>query len=275
VAGDLERHIDRLIRQRPASREALESFKGLLGLTRGIEPKAHPIEMQEGLVSLKRKQGFPLFAREALPLDLGASGDLLAKFLEYLSALEREDKKGLEEAYQRSAARPGWAIELLRVVLKKDEEVLSKMAGEVDLESNTLYFLGLMSLRPALAALRQGLSYKMDKKDWPYGYCPLCGSQPDISFFDRSGKRHLHCELCGEEWPHPRLTCPFCQNQDHEALGYFEAESEEGLRVDFCRKCLRYLKVVDKRAFEETAPMELEALATLHLDVLALEQGFK
>jgi FdhE protein len=96
-----------------------------------------------------------------------------------------------------------------------------------------------------------------------------------MAYFAKTGKRYLHCELCGQEWAYPRLKCPFCRNDEHETLGYFDVEGEEGFRVDFCRKCLRYLKTVDKRVFEEAAPMELEHLATIHLDILANENGFR
>jgi FdhE protein len=95
-----------------------------------------------------------------------------------------------------------------------------------------------------------------------------------MACFAKGGERCLHCELCGQEWPYPRLKCPFCGNDEQETLGYFQAEQEEGFRVYFCRKCRRYIKTVDGRVFEEPAPMELEYLATLHLDLAAAERGF-
>jgi len=89
------------------------------------------------------------------------------------------------------------------------------------------------------------------------------------------GKRFLHCELCGYEWYYPRLKCPFCKNDQPKKLGYFVSEEEEGFRVDFCKKCNRYIKTLDMRVIEQPAPMELESLITFHLDMLAHEQGFK
>jgi hypothetical protein len=38
---------------------------------------------------------------------------------------------------------------------------------------------------------------------------------------------------------------------------------------------MRYIKTIDKRAFEEVGPLELENLATIHLDLLANENEFK
>jgi len=84
----------------------------------------------------------------------------------------------------------------------------------------------------------------------------------------------LHCELCGFEWNYPRIQCPFCENRDSEELGYFMSEEEKGLRVDYCKKCNTYIKTIDLRVAEAPAPLELENLITLHLDMLAHEQGF-
>ena len=45
--------------------------------------------------------------------------------------------------------------------------------------------------------------------------------------------------------------------------------------MDICRKCQRYIKSIDERVFEELAPLDLEFLATIHLDLIAHERGFK
>jgi FdhE protein len=115
----------------------------------------------------------------------------------------------------------------------------------------------------------------IEEKEWDKGYCPLCGSQPDMARFNKKGKRQLHCELCGQEWTFARIGCSFCNNREQEDLGYLEAEGEEGLRIYYCKSCSRYIKTIDSRAFEEIAPLELESLATLHLDVIAQKNGFK
>jgi len=132
-----------------------------------------------------------------------------------------------------------------------------------------------MALKPSLNALREAVGERIQKETWNYGYCPLCGSSPDMASLDDQGKRILHCELCGSEWRYPRLKCPFCENSEPKELGYFVSEEEEGFRVDFCKKCKVYIKTIDMRVVESPAPLELENIITLHLDMLAHEQGFK
>ncbi|MCP4666003.1 MAG: formate dehydrogenase accessory protein FdhE [Deltaproteobacteria bacterium] len=268
-------HIDRLIQQRPISEKTLVPFRDLVLIMIQAEPGLEPIVLEEGLKDIKREEGFPLFSREDLPLDLDTVSVLLARFLEHLGQANRNDKGGLQKALEKSKRAPDWALTLIEGILRQDEDTLAKISKDTGLDPEVLRFLGRVALRPSLHAMRDTLSQQIDREGWDHGYCPVCGSQPCMAYFAKTGKKYLHCELCGEEWAYPRLRCPFCQNQDHETLGYFQAEEEEGFRVDYCKKCLRYLKTIDRRVFEEEAPMELEHLATIHLDILAAEQGFR
>ena len=275
MIGTLLQHIDRLILQRPQSQEALRSYRELVGLMDGIEPEVQATQALEEIDDLKNKEGFPLFSRSELPVDFEKSSKLLLGFFEHLSRSKRKDKEGLKKAWARARKDPRWSYRILEATLGKDEVALTKVGDEADLDPRTLEFLARVALRPSLYAIRDVFRDRLGKRGWDFGHCPLCGSEPDMAYFDKSGRRFLHCELCGEEWLFPRLKCPFCQNQDHDKLGYFHAEEEEGFRVDFCRKCLKYIKTLDKRVFEDPAPIELEALATLHLDLLATQQGFR
>ena len=272
---DLLGHIDRLIAQRSASRDALVSYRELVRLMGQVAPQQQKIEVEGRLKDVKQEEGFPLFSRNDLPLDFEASSALMTRFFDHLAATKREDVGGLKKALDQLKADPGWANGLFRAVLEKDDENLTRMGKETDLDPKALQFLAQLALKPSLQALRNSVSQEMDKGGWDYGYCPLCGSQPNMAYFDKTGKRHLHCELCGEEWPHPRLNCPFCGTEEQKSLGYFHSEREEGFRVDFCRKCSRYIKTVDKRIVEDAAPMDVEYLATIHLDLLASKHGFK
>ena len=272
---DYLKHIDRLILQRPATSPALQPYRELACLMIRAEPALLSERPEEEHLEIRRKEGFPLFSREDLPVDFGSASALLSQCFKYLSETDREDRTGLAKALKKTEKYPRWADKLFKAILKQDEKALATIASQVDLDSRTLLFLGKIALRPSLEALRRLMEEGIHEKPWDHGYCPLCGSQPDMACFTKTGKRRLHCELCGEEWTFVRIGCPFCNNDKHESLGYFEAEEEEGLRVYFCRSCQRYLKTIDSRVFEEVAPLELEGLASLHLDFIAHEKGFK
>jgi len=275
MSQNLIPHIDRLILQRPASKAALVSFRELALLMARETPDVKPVEFKKGTRDIQQQAGFPLFSKEDLPIDFSAASRLLKRFLAHLCTIDRNDVKGLKKALEHAEADGKWAEDLLKAILKQDGKALSRISKEIDLETKTVFFLGQTALRPSLHGLRDALAEDIDKSGWNHGYCPLCGSQPDMAYFEKNGKRYLHCELCGEQWPYSRIKCPFCNTEDQDKLGYFEAEEEEGFRVYFCRECRRYIKTIDKRAFEELAPLELESLATIHLDILANEHGFK
>lgn len=275
MVDDLLKETERLIKERPLAGEVLTAFRDLAALMVGATPATKEAPVDEQLKDIKREEGFPLFARGDLPVDLDSATELLETFLTTLQTKERQDSEGLESALRVCQKDDSWSRNLLSMILKNDEDAIVRVAGDVNLEAQTLKFLAQMALTPSIQALRDLYLPHIDTDAWDYGYCPFCGSSPSISFFDKTGKRYMHCELCGLEWRFPRLRCPFCSNVDHKNMGYFDVENQEGFRVDFCRQCGRYIKAVDKRVFEQTGPMELENLATLHLDILAVKEGFK
>jgi len=275
MSNELLAQIDRVIQKRPLYKEVLSTYKELVGFLEGIEPELPSVSKDEAVTEMKVEEGFPVFSREDLPLDLKATSSLFPRLLEHLSSQKREDSKALGKALDRVHTDPQWIERAITAFLSRDETTFTAMAKEVNLEPMVLKFVTSMALKPSLNALRKAVSERIEKDTWHYGYCPLCGSSPDMASLDDQGKRMLHCELCGSEWRYPRLKCPFCENSEPKELGYFASEEEAGFRVDFCKKCKVYIKTLDMRVVESPAPLELENLITLHLDILAHEQGFK
>jgi len=70
------------------------------------------------------------------------------------------------------------------------------------------------------------------------------------------------------------LSCAVCGNKEQGSLKYFYGEGEEACRVDLCDNCHHYTKTIDCRTLEAPDPC-LEDLATLHLDVLAVQKGIR
>jgi len=275
MANELLHQIDRLIQKRPMYKEALSVYRDIVIFLNEIEPDIKYVMKDAVIREIKVKEGFPLFSREDLPIDLKAASSLFKRLLEHLSSKKRKDKEALEKALKKARTDSKWINSVIAAFLSRDETTVTSRAKEVNIEPMVLKFLTHMSLRPSLNILKESAGERIDKDGWNYGYCPLCGSYPDMAYLADQGKRFLHCELCGYEWYYPRLKCPFCENDQSKELGYFVSEEEEGFRVDFCKKCNCYIKTLDMRIIEQPAPLELENLITLHLDMLAHEQGFK
>ncbi len=113
---------------------------------------------------------------------------------------------------------------------------------------------------------------------WKGGNCPLCGENPHFGMLHpETGAKNLECWLCGIQWVHDRIKCPFCHNQEQEKLGYFTAEKNEICRVHFCKECRKYYKLIDVRKLESNGHVVLTVhnLASLSYDLLAKEEGFE
>jgi len=272
--GELLAQIDRVMQKRPIYREALSVYRELIVLLEEVGPEIEYASGDKKVREIKAREGFPLLSREDLPYDLKVTSSLFTRMLEHLSSKKREDREALKRALERAQTDGQWIERVLVAFLARDEATIDAMAQEVSLDSTVLKFVTTMAFKPSLNTLRGLVGGAIQRDSWEYGYCPLCGSRPDMASLDEQGKRMLHCELCGFEWNYPRIKCPFCENSESEQLGYFSSQEEKGFRVDFCKKCNAYIKTIDLRVAEAPAPLELENLITLHLDMLAHEQGF-
>ncbi len=149
-------------------------------------------------------------------------------------------------------------------------------AEEADEDTiDLLKFFVEESLRPSLEFVTRLYGERITKMGWHEGYCPVCGRMPKIGrLVDTEGKRHLFCSQCGFEWRFRRVKCPFCGNEEQQSLSYFTVEGDERYRVDMCDVCKRYIKTIDFRSAGEEAILDVEDVATIHLDMLAHEEGY-
>lgn len=132
------------------------------------------------------------------------------------------------------------------------------------------------SLRPELECVAEKYGKVVDKEHWTEGYCPICGKEPKIGEIRNGdeGERYLFCHQCGFKWYFHRIKCPFCGNEEQHSLAYFAVEGEERYRVDVCNKCRRYIKMVDLPDTAEEVDLDVEDIATLHLDMIAFDEGY-
>lgn len=166
---------------------------------------------------------------------------------------------------------------------RRDEEVQDDAQTEVlsshneDGESFDLIDLFTEeSLRPELENVAEKYGAVVEKAGWSEGYCPICGKEPKIGEIreGEDGKRYLFCHQCGFKWHFLRIKCPFCGNDEQHSLAYFAVEGEERHRVDVCNKCRRYIKIVELTKSSEELNLDVEDIATLHLDIIAYDEGY-
>ena len=227
--------------------------------------------IDEGLMEKKIYGGLPL-------IDFSAGTFDLTEPRKYFTAL-------LEIAEKRA---PGETKEVLQMIQDGSfnfEKMISDSFNSIqdeevseDIDDDVIDLVDLFleeSLRPALEKVVEKYGKSIAKAGWTEGYCPICGKEPKIGEIrEEEGRRFLFCTQCGFEWRFMRIKCPFCGNEEQQTLAYFSIEGEEKYRVDVCNECKRYIKTVDFRETKEEADLDVEDIATLHLDMLANEEGY-
>jgi FdhE protein len=160
-----------------------------------------------------------------------------------------------------------------------EEEPIVENKNNSDESEETLDLIDLFveeSLRPELEYIADKYGKIIAQSGWTEGYCPICGKEPKIGEIrgDEEGQRYLFCHQCGYKWNFRRIKCPFCGNEEQHSLAYFAVEGEERHRVDVCNKCRRYIKIVELPKTAGEINLDVEDIATLHLDMLAYEEGY-
>jgi FdhE protein len=136
-------------------------------------------------------------------------------------------------------------------------------------------FIGWRTLETVLRPWIESFAEWRDDVSWIKPYCPFCGSLPAMAQLVRTKKgreRLLSCGCCRSRWSYPRTGCLFCGNNDQDKLEILELEREEPFRIDVCRECSGYLKTYAGEGEEE---LLLADWSTLHLDILAVQEGFQ
>jgi FdhE protein len=273
--GKSGERVQQLKGKRPAYGEILDFYSKVRELQDRSKPslKTDPITLDKERKDLLAREGFPLMRKEDFPLDIEASIRLFRSLCRIGKAANPHMAGQVEKIRE--------ALGKKEIDLKKlfdggvKEEMIGQVAAESGLDETILSFFLHSSIRPSIEAGVEQVRGELDPETWRKGHCPVCGSLPSLSLLKgEEGRRYLLCSFCGYEWRMDRLCCPACDNKEQESLGYFCGEGEETFRIDLCDACHHYIKTIDYRSLEESDP-SLEDLATLHLDVLAAQKGYR
>jgi FdhE protein len=275
ILEKLKRRVQQLKKKRPGYGEILDFYQKVKEAQDKVKAslKIDPIKLKKEWRDLLAKEGFSLIQREDFPLDM----EVTMKLFQSLSQIGKTSNPHMAEQVEKINE----AIDSKKIDLKKllkmgvKEQKIEQVAAKFGLDKKVFSFLVRNSIKPSIEAGMEQLSSELDSESWLKGYCPVCGSLPHLSLLrEEVGKRYLICSFCGYSWRIDRLICPFCNNKEQEFLQYFYGEGEETYRINLCNKCHQYIKTIDLRILGESDP-SLEDLATLHLDILAFQKGYK
>ena len=164
---------------------------------------------------------------------------------------------------------------LLKQFIEDAGGLIDKIADSKNLDTET-FLIGLNSAYQVfLVNAASQIRDDFEQDVWQNGYCPICGTGPEMGRIStRDGHYYLSCALCFTEWTYPRIGCPFCGNDNHSELAYFETEEYKGYRVNICKKCNSYIKATIENDLNRRHIPVLDAICTLELDSSASSEGF-
>ncbi len=230
------------------------------------------IHLSDELIRVKHREKLPLVMTSEMVIDPQASENLLKE----LCRITADCGSDLAGAAQVLTGQSSKATALFGPFLEAQESDVLAGAEEMGVEPKTLAFFLYHSLRPSLCTCAAQLAEYLDpSSSGEQGYCPVCGSPPAIAWLEGEGQRYLFCSFCWHQWPVNRAQCPFCGSREQQGLLYLYSEEEKEYRVDACESCRTYIKTVDTRVLGRPAYPPLEQVASLHLDLKAVEAGYQ
>ena len=173
------------------------------------------------------------------------------------------------------ALTPETAVRVLDAAVAHDTARFEAVAEETSMSAERLRGVAPLVALPLLQACGRAWSARIPSA-WRRGACPVCGAWAMLAEA-RGVERtlRLRCARCGGDWATAPLHCPFCGEQDHEKLRALVGEAKRDLRgVEACATCKGYVKTVTTLAACAPLDVGLLDLATVDLDVAALEHGY-
>ena len=235
-----------------------------------------PIQLSSDRLENQHREKTPLLTPSAFRIDIKAGERLLIALCDLVVAHGTEIRPTAEAVRQELTQDRLKPSTLFADLLQGRDSAIHDTAAGIGADSQALAFLAHNALQPSLDLGAEQLAAYLDADAvWPKNGCPVCGSMPAMAVLGLEGRRELHCRYCRHAWRAPRLFCAFCENTQSGELHYFFAESEKDLRVDVCDRCQGFLKSVDSREASRPIFAPLEQIASLHLDMIATEKGFR
>jgi FdhE protein len=187
-------------------------------------------------------------------------------------------RSGTEQmATLRGALRkPADTLSLFKASVRQDETDLNQMAIANGVDPQAFQAVAALLPVPFLHACKRRWAHSL-RPGWLEGYCPVCGAWPalaEVRGIERS--RYFRCGRCAGEWQGNCLVCAYCGMTDHEQLVSLVPEQGGSQRViEACKGCLGYVKTFTTLAATPATRVMLDDLASVDLDIAALEHGYK
>jgi FdhE protein len=218
-----------------------------------------------------QRTAVPLLAGTTLTLDAALVRRLFERLIRTASRAGTPKMSSVKAALHADLE---WAP-LFTASLCQDSDRIDEIAAVSGADAEALHAVIALLPVPFLHACNRRWASSIFAS-WVEGYCPVCGSWPafaEVRGIERN--RYFRCGRCGGEWHARALYCPYCAMSDHEELvALVPEQAGSNAVIDACQRCLGYVKTFNRLKGCSPGAVMLEDLASVDLDVAAIEHGF-
>jgi FdhE protein len=213
----------------------------------------------------------PLLAGATVVVSVSAVRGLLGRLIEVASRSETPQMATLRSVRHTDAD----LLSLFTASLDQDGAAIAATAAACDADAGALEAVTALVVVPFLQACNRRCADALPP-GWQEGYCPVCGAWPafaEVRGIERT--RVFRCGRCGGGWHARPLRCPYCGVDDHHALVSLVPEARgTNAVIEGCKPCRGYVKTFTRLQGCAPEVVMVDDLASVHLDVAALEQGY-
>jgi FdhE protein len=282
----LDRRLAALRKARPELGDVLDLQEQLIreSLTSARPANAQPFPLPREQAADRIRHGVPLLHDQPAQLDIHFAADLFSRLVNVLQQRpDAELQSGLDALVRAATDGRLDPQRLFGEAFVQHSDHLAEIAQQAGVDPDLLATVVAQAIAPLLRAYAERLLPLVERLDdgspdgaiWQHGYCPVCGGWPSLA--ELRGVElalFLRCGACGSGWRSRRLGCPYCANDDYRSLQTLTIDGEKRFRISVCERCHGYLKVGNAFDPPPAALLALDDVASLHLDVVAIERGY-
>jgi len=281
--GQALSRLAQLAEQHPELASLADLQAALLKVTFSSAPPIPTVTLDPEHAASKFQAGVPLLRGEPITLDANWLRKQYGALCDAVIAQQAADgarsnlSQTAAQMLKNAVTQGTLDVQSLTLdVLAGDPNNVSQRAAQLDLDAGLAATLLRWTLLPILEQLAHVLHPLRNNVAWQRGYCLTCGAWP--IFAEQRGieqNRFLRCGLCASEWQSVRVECPFCGSRTPGDIAYLHEETGLGTqRAVTCERCHCYYKVVTALVPTPTPQLAVVDLATLHLDLIALDRAY-
>jgi FdhE protein len=277
AVGRVEKAVRRMSEEIPQLANIFQAFSRLMAEQAGIKAELSASDLSYLEIDPERyTQGVPLLTKEKFVVPLNEfrqAADRLLPLMEKSFPNIQDQIRVFHHAINEESPE---SEALATSVISGSSEDIQEAAKKLGMDLGVLQFAVGLIIKPFAERISASIPVLPEDLQWHKGYCPVCGSWPELSFLEGTeGRRRLRCSFCSHEWSFMRIQCPFCETDDQEKLELLFQEGREHERAEMCHECMKYVVGIDPRDRIEEVVREVAALGMVYLDMLAQEKGFK